>query len=187
MGLRFSPVGLRFSPRVFVLVHGVLGLRSSFLGLRFRNTLASSNVHRYHFRYCSSPWCFGENQRRSKISGNFQKRMEQHFPKFLRKRTTSRGQLCVESFSHRVKFTSLCSYTSFPPRVVSVDGNKVKKKENCNNNGDSYAGISLLFFFFLVLLCANFYNQIRTNFFGSIKISRKLPTHPSPKPSFCPK
>ena len=121
-------MGLRFSPRVFVLVHGVLGLRSSFLGLRFRNTLASSNVHRYHFRYCSSPWCFGENQRRSKISGNFQKRMEQHFPKFLRKRTTSRGQLCVESFSHRVKFTSLCSYTSFPPRAVSVDGNKVKKK-----------------------------------------------------------
>ena len=149
MGLRFSPVGLRFSPRVFVLVHGVLGLRSSFLGLRFRNTLASSNVHRYHFRYCSSPWCFGENQRRSKISGNFQKRMEQHFPKFLRKRTTSRGQLCVESFSHRVKFTSLCSYTSFPPRVVSVDGNKVKKKKkNCNNNGDSYAGISFLFFVF---------------------------------------
>ena len=37
---------------------------------------------------------------------------------------------------------------SFPPRVVSVDGNKVKKKKNCNNNGDSYAGISFLFFFF---------------------------------------
>ena len=109
------------------LVHGVLGLRSSFLGLRFRNTLASPNVHRYHFKYCRSPWCFGENQRRSKIFGNFQKRMEQHFPKFLRKRTTSRGQLCVESFFHRVKFTSLCSYTSFPPRVVCVDGNKVKK------------------------------------------------------------
>ena len=36
-GLRFSPGGLRFSPRVF-LVHGVLGLRSSFLGFRFRNT-----------------------------------------------------------------------------------------------------------------------------------------------------
>ena len=46
-GLRFSPRGLRFSPRDlrlsqrglrFTLVHGVLGLRSSFLGLRFRNT-----------------------------------------------------------------------------------------------------------------------------------------------------
>ena len=146
-GLRFSPGGLRFSPRVFVLVHRVLGLRSSFLGLRFRNTLGSSNVHRYHFRYCSSPWCFGENQRRSKIFGNSQKRMEQHFPKFLRKRTTSRGQLCVESFSHRVKFTSICSYTSFPPRVVCVDGNKVKKK-NCNKNGDSYSGISWVFFGF---------------------------------------
>ena len=110
--------------------------------------------------------------------------MEQHFPKFLRKRTTSRGQLCVESFSHRVKFTSLCSYTSFPPRVVCVDGNKVRK--NCNKNGDSYAGISCCFFFW-VLLCANFYNQIRTKFFGSITVSRKLPTYPSPKPSFCPK
>ena len=45
--------------------------------------------------------------------------------------------------------TSLCSYTSFPPRVVCVDGNKVKKK-NCYKNGDSYAGISCLFvcFFF---------------------------------------
>ena len=104
----------------------------------------------------------------------------QNFPK----RTTSRGQLCVESFSHRVKFTSLCSYTSFPPRVVCVDGNKVRK--NCNKNGDSYAGISCCFFF-LVLLCANFYNQIRTKFFGSSKVSRKLPTYPSPKPSFCPK
>ena len=29
-GLCFSPGGLRFSLRVFVLVHGVLGLRSSF-------------------------------------------------------------------------------------------------------------------------------------------------------------
>ena len=38
MGLSFSPEGIRFSPRVFVLVHGVLGLRSSFLGLSFRNT-----------------------------------------------------------------------------------------------------------------------------------------------------
>ena len=187
MGLRFSPVGLRFSPRVFVLVHGVLGLRSSFLGLRFRNTLASSNVHRYHFRYCSSPWCFGENQRRSKISGNFQKRMEQHVPKFLRKRTTSRGQLCVESFSHRVKFTSLCSYTSFPPRVVSVDGNKVKKKKKTVITTAIPMLEYLFSFFFLVLLCANFYNQIRTKFFGSIKVSRKLPTHPSPKPTFCPK
>ena len=53
-GLRFSPRGLRFSQRAlrfsprdlrfsqrglrFTLVHGVLGLRSSFLGLRFRNT-----------------------------------------------------------------------------------------------------------------------------------------------------
>ena len=38
--LRFSPRGLRFSQRGlrFTLVHGVLGLRSSFLGLRFRNT-----------------------------------------------------------------------------------------------------------------------------------------------------
>ena len=158
MGLRFSPGGLRLVQRVFVLVLGVFVLvqgafvlvqgvfilvqgvfvlvqGSSFqstgsqvLSLLFRNTLASSNVHRYHFRYCSSPWCFGENKRGSKIFGNFQKRMEQHFPKFLRKRTTSRGQLCVESFSHCVKFTSLCSYTSFPPRVVYVDGNKVKKK-----------------------------------------------------------
>ena len=38
MALSFSPEGLRFSPRVLVLVHGVLGLRSSFLGVRFRNT-----------------------------------------------------------------------------------------------------------------------------------------------------
>ena len=45
----------------------------------------------------------------------------------------------------------------------------------------------LVVVFFLVLLCANFYNQIRTKFFGSIKVSRKLPTYPSPKPSFCPK
>ena len=39
-GLRFSPRDLRFSQRGlrFTLVHGVLGLRSSFLGLRFRNT-----------------------------------------------------------------------------------------------------------------------------------------------------
>ena len=41
MGLSFSQEGLGFSPRVFVLVHGVLGLRSSFLGLRFRNTLGN--------------------------------------------------------------------------------------------------------------------------------------------------
>ena len=104
-----------------------------------------------------------------------QKRMEQHFPKFLRKRTTSRGQLCVESFSHRVKFTSLCSYTSFPPRVVCVDGNKVRK--NCNKNGDSYAGISCCFFGG-VLLCANFYNQIRTKFSDQLRFPGNCPPTP---------
>ena len=131
------------------------------MGLRFRNTLASSNVHRYHFRYCSSPWCFGENQRRSNIFGNFQKRMEQHFPKFLRKRTTSRGQLCVESFSHRVKFTSLCSYKSFPPRVVCVNGNKVKKTV-------IKTAIPMLEYLVSFFFGFAFYNQIRTKFFGSI-------------------
>ena len=43
MGLSFNPEGLRFSPRVFVVVLGVLGLRSSFLGLRFRKTLGNDH------------------------------------------------------------------------------------------------------------------------------------------------
>ena len=38
-GLRFRSQGLRFRSVIFVLDHRVLGLRSSFLGLRFRNTL----------------------------------------------------------------------------------------------------------------------------------------------------
>ena len=37
-GLRFSPWGLRFSPWGLRVIPWVLDLKSSFLGLRFRNT-----------------------------------------------------------------------------------------------------------------------------------------------------